>query len=87
MSTINERERLTLEQARRWPVFFALQFFFAITGVVAVSTYLSTVPFGETPRSLNGRAFVTTLIGAVLFTLLMRWRSKRTGSGAPATQR
>jgi hypothetical protein len=84
MSAVNERERLAFEQARRWPLFFGLQFFFAISGIVALASYANAAIFGAPAHSLGGREFATAAIGAVLFTVLTRWRGGRSAPGASA---
>lgn len=78
MSTWRERERLAIEQAKRWPVSFCLQNFFGILGCV----FVAKNAFGGSPDFLG--IVAKAGIGTIIFTVVFRRRSVPPGPSAPA---
>jgi hypothetical protein len=82
MSVSSDREYRSYQAAQREPVFFGLQYFVILVGVVALGRYLDGVLFDGTNAGIDGRQVITAALGAVLFTLLMRWMGRRKSLGA-----
>lgn len=78
MSTWRERERIAIEQARRWPVSFGLQFFFGILGCVFVAQNAVSV----SPDFLG--IVAKAGVGAIIFTVVFRRRPAPPSPGSPA---
>ena len=67
-----DRESAAFEFARRWPVWFGLQFFFGLVGVFALMDELGATWSGSSELGSVLRDLVPAAGSAVLFTLLVR---------------
>jgi len=79
MNSWRERDRFAVEQARRWPVGFFLNFLFSILGAIYIAQNVAGMSAENFPDVIAKAA-----LGAAIFTAVMRSRKVASGPAAPA---